>query len=236
MYGLRFRETLPQAVADEMDGLIAAIRNIFYKEHSEDGSHLDAAPEAALVPVGSIIGWSTATAPDRWLLCDGAAVSRITYKELFKVIGITYGAGDGVLTFGTPNLKGRFPLGKAASGTGSTLGAVGGSIDHTHAGPSHSHTVNGHTHSIGSGGGHSHTGTNWSASVESGFDTQSGTGATRTDTHSHTVSGTTSSDGSHDHGGATGSQSPGTDSAGTGNTGASNPPFLVLSYIIFAGG
>jgi hypothetical protein len=39
MYGLKYREQLPQVVADELDGLIAAIRNLFYVEHNEDGTH-----------------------------------------------------------------------------------------------------------------------------------------------------------------------------------------------------
>ncbi|MBI1996528.1 MAG: hypothetical protein HYS66_08675, partial [Deltaproteobacteria bacterium] len=43
-------------------------------------------------------------------------------------------------TFTLPDLRQRFVLGVAASGTGSTLGGVGGGIDHTHTGPSHTHT------------------------------------------------------------------------------------------------
>jgi microcystin-dependent protein len=39
-----------------------------------------------------------------YLLCDGAAVSRQTYGELFRVIDMLYGAGDGVNTFNVPAL------------------------------------------------------------------------------------------------------------------------------------
>ncbi len=42
--------------------------------------------------------------PARTLVCNGGAVSRNTYKELFNVIGTTYGAGDGSTTFNLPNL------------------------------------------------------------------------------------------------------------------------------------
>lgn len=55
-------------------------------------------------PVGTIIAWSTATAPAGYLICDGSAVSRATYAALFAVIGTTYGAGDGNSTFNLPNL------------------------------------------------------------------------------------------------------------------------------------
>lgn len=38
-----------------------------------------------------------------WLSCDGSAVSRSTYAELFAVIGTAYGAGNGTTTFNLPN-------------------------------------------------------------------------------------------------------------------------------------
>lgn len=73
------------------------------------------------------------TVPYGYLFCDGSAISRTTYANLFAVIGTTYGAGDGSTTFNIPDGRQRFPLGKAASGTGSTLGATGGNIDHVHS-------------------------------------------------------------------------------------------------------
>ena len=33
--------------------------------------------------------------PDGFLLCDGSAISRAQYPELFAAIGTNYGAGDG---------------------------------------------------------------------------------------------------------------------------------------------
>ncbi|MCI0636528.1 MAG: phage tail protein [Actinobacteria bacterium] len=83
-------------------------------------------------PTGSIIAYGADAAPTGWLLCDGSAVSRTTFADLFAVIGETYGVGDGSTTFNVPDLRQRFPLGKAASGTGATLGGTGGAIDHVH--------------------------------------------------------------------------------------------------------
>ena len=94
------------------------------------------------VPTGSILLWPSSSVPTSWLLCDGSAVSRATYAALFAVIGTLYGAGDGSTTFNLPNLVGRFPLGKTAAGTGSTLGGTGGAIDHTHTVPAHYHNAN----------------------------------------------------------------------------------------------
>ena len=62
-------------------------------------------------PIGSIMQHSGSNAPSKYLFCDGAAVSRTTYSELFAVISTTYGAGDGSTTFNLPNLKGRVPVG-----------------------------------------------------------------------------------------------------------------------------
>jgi hypothetical protein len=61
--------------------------------------------------VGAIKPWTKATAPDGYLLCDGSAVSRTTFADLFSVIGTTYGAGDGSTTFAVPNLQGKMPQG-----------------------------------------------------------------------------------------------------------------------------
>lgn len=57
--------------------------------------------------VGMIQTWSMAsgTVPAGWLVCDGSAISRVTYAALFDVIGTTYGSGDGSTTFNLPNVS-----------------------------------------------------------------------------------------------------------------------------------
>jgi len=52
--------------------------------------------------LGSIIA-QPPTGPDYgWLTCDGSAVSRTTYADLFAIVGTTFGAGDGSTTFNLP--------------------------------------------------------------------------------------------------------------------------------------
>jgi microcystin-dependent protein len=46
--------------------------------------------------------------PLRFLLCNGQNVSRTTYANLFSIIGITYGSGDGSTTFGIPDFQACF--------------------------------------------------------------------------------------------------------------------------------
>ena len=57
------------------------------------------------------------TIPSGWLLCDGSAVSRTTYAELFAKIGTIHGVGDGTTTFNLPNLIDRVVQGAAVAGT-----------------------------------------------------------------------------------------------------------------------
>ena len=57
------------------------------------------------------------TPPDGWLFCDGSAISRTTYSDLFAKIGTVFGSGDGSTTFNIPDTRGRFlrcsPLGSS---------------------------------------------------------------------------------------------------------------------------
>ena len=82
------------------------------------------------VPVGTILPYAgtTGSIPSGWAPADGNALSRSAYNGLFDAIGVAYGPGDGSTTFNLPDLRGRFPLGKATAGTGSTLGGTGGSL------------------------------------------------------------------------------------------------------------
>lgn len=88
-----------------------------------------------------------------WLKCDGRAVSREEYSQLFEIIGTSFGVGDGANTFNLPDTRGRV-LGSIGTGTGlsaRTLGQNVGAETHTLTTgemPSHAHGVTdpGHTH------------------------------------------------------------------------------------------
>ena len=56
-----------------------------------------------------------------YLICNGAAVSRTTYADLFSVLGTTYGSGDGSTTFNLPDFRGDFIRGYL-SGTSKEVG------------------------------------------------------------------------------------------------------------------
>lgn len=80
------------------------------------------------LPIGSIIPYSGTTAPEGYSICDGKELNRETYKELFSIIGTTFGNGDGTSTFNLPDLKGRISVGLDSSDTDfDSLGKTGGS-------------------------------------------------------------------------------------------------------------
>lgn len=102
-------------------------------------------------PPGTVVAYGGAVAPSGWLLCDGQAASRTSNKALWDAIGTSFGAGDGVLTFNVPDLRGRFVRGvdhgaghdpdrtaRAPSATGGNAGDGVGSLqldqlkDHAH--------------------------------------------------------------------------------------------------------
>jgi len=115
----------------------------------------------AVVPPGGMLPFGGAAAPAGWLLCSGAAVSRVTYADLFGAIGIAWGAGDGSTTFNLPDLRGRAPFGLDNMGgvdggrlsVANTLGTGGGAEN---ALPAHVHDL-AHGHGGGSTGGFGET-------------------------------------------------------------------------------
>lgn len=58
--------------------------------------------------VGQIIQVGFGAVPPGTLECDGSAVSRTTYDQLFSSIGTNYGVGDGSTTFNLPDFRGMF--------------------------------------------------------------------------------------------------------------------------------
>ncbi len=67
-------------------------------------------------------------APIGWVFCNGQLLSISEYVALFSLIGTTYG-GDGMTTFGVPDLRGRVPIhqGQGPGLTNKVIGQNGGS-------------------------------------------------------------------------------------------------------------
>jgi microcystin-dependent protein len=133
-------------------------------------------------PAGVVKMYAGSAAPAGYLICNGTAISRTTYANLFAAIGTAHGAGDGSTTFNIPDLRSRVPVGVGAGSglTSRALGALGGEEahvlataelashshshnhgSHNHTDPGHSHTDSGHAH-VDAGhahadAGHAHT-------------------------------------------------------------------------------
>jgi microcystin-dependent protein len=128
---------------------------------------LASAVTAKIVPVGAVVSYPAASAPTGWLACDGTAISRTTYSDLFAVIGTSHGSGDGATTFHLPDYRGRFLRGvdggvardpdRASRTAMNTGGATGDNVGSVQADEykSHTHSINdsGHTHTAIEGGG-----------------------------------------------------------------------------------
>lgn len=63
-----------------------------------------------VIPPGAIFDYAApeVTVPSGWIVCDGRAVSRTTFFNLFGAIGTYWGIGDGLTTFNVPDMRGNF--------------------------------------------------------------------------------------------------------------------------------
>ena len=78
---------------------------------SDGSGNLSFAALPQAVPTGSVHMMATTTVPSGYLKCNGAAVSRTTYADLFAIVGTAHGAGNGSSTFNVPDLRGEFVRG-----------------------------------------------------------------------------------------------------------------------------
>ncbi len=110
---------------------------------------------SSIVPSGVIWPYGGSSAPNGFLLCNGSAVSRSTYSDLFLALGTTYGSGDGTTTFNIPDMIGRAPIGAGTytdpviGSTTRTLGQSFGSAAQallTAEMPAHAHGGGAHNH------------------------------------------------------------------------------------------
>lgn len=95
--------------------------------------------------IGTIMAFGFNFPPVGWVLCDGSLLQISQFDALYALIGTTYG-GDGVNTFGVPDLRGRSPLsmGQGPGLSNYTQGQLSGTESVTllqSQMPTHTHTL-----------------------------------------------------------------------------------------------
>lgn len=203
-----------------------AIQNIGTNAHSAIDTHIASGAIHTIMPAGVITCYGGAAAPTGWLLCDGTSYLRADYGALYTAIGVAFGSADGT-HFNVPNFAIRSPMGLGGAPR-DVLGYTGGNINHAHTGPSHTHTGPSHTHTTA---GHQLSVAEMPSHGLHGTQSQTdSTGAQQTIKWATTTN--YGGDASHEHG-ATGSGGTGATGAdGTGATGTSDPPYIIVNFII----
>lgn len=123
------------------------------------------AETVGFIPAGAFVPFGGASAPSGWLLCDGSAVSRATYADLFTAISTAFGVGDGSTTFNLPDFRGRAVAGldnmggvsanRVVAAAADTMGGAVGTENHTLTTgemPTHRHVLNRGSGGVGSNG------------------------------------------------------------------------------------
>jgi microcystin-dependent protein len=191
---------------------------------------------SGVMPTGFVMMYAAPTPPPGYLNCDGSAVLRTAFPNLFNIISTTFGPGDGVSTFNLPNYNnGFFPIGFSPTfPLGSTVGSPGYIGEATHAltitelaAHLHALTMNAHSHTAAESP-HQHT-----APVP--YQQFAGTGGGQSNVgepgDAHNITITTSAVA------AAVTVNPATDSGTIGNTGGGAghnniPPYLAINFVI----
>ena len=117
-----------------IDARLNPIKALIEAAKAELNARIDA---LEATPPGLIGFFATTTPPSSyWLICDGRAVSRTVYANLFAKVGTTYGAGNGSTTFNLPDLRDRVAWGatsdigtKIAAGLPNITGTFDGNVN-----------------------------------------------------------------------------------------------------------
>jgi len=114
----------------------------------------------AVFPVGAYLlraasYTTTETAVEgRWLQCNGVAVSRTTYAELFNLLNamspaLPFGAGNGTTTFTLPDLRGRLAVAEGEHADVDSMGDSEGGAVIANRRPKHYHLSQYGANSVG---------------------------------------------------------------------------------------
>jgi microcystin-dependent protein len=80
-------------------------------------------------------------APSGWMVCNGQLLPIASYNALFALLGTNYG-GNGVTTFGLPDLRGRIPMHVSTTHPqGEVAGSETVQLNQVHI-PIHTHAFN----------------------------------------------------------------------------------------------
>lgn len=80
------------------------------------------------IPIGSGMDYYGTEAPINYMFANGDEISRTEYAELFAIIGVIYGEGDGENTFNLPDKRERVTI---QASDNYTIGSIGGESEHT---------------------------------------------------------------------------------------------------------
>lgn len=121
---IAFADLAAAAIATQAQAIAGTAANLLLTPQAAKAmidNALSGQPDSG-VPSGVMVPFAGKTVPDGWLLCNGAALAKAAYPDLFNAIGYTWGGyGD---TFSLPNYNGRHVLGTTyANNVGSTVSA-----------------------------------------------------------------------------------------------------------------
>ncbi len=115
-------KTPDKSSVDQLGGVITDIKTAL---SDASDTYATKASLIARLPAGVIIPFAGTSVPAGYLLCNGAAVSRTDYANLFAAIGTLYGAGDGSTTFALPDLRDRVLQGSSSTHAAGSYIAAG---------------------------------------------------------------------------------------------------------------
>jgi phage-related tail fiber protein len=109
----KFKTKLDSELFDDLVTKYIEEADRFASDLVQENESIASNLEAKNSPVGSVTSFTGNQIPEGWLLCNGLAISRSTYSNLFNLIGISHGRGDNLTTFNLPNYQGLFLRGRA---------------------------------------------------------------------------------------------------------------------------